>query len=107
MLSIEQSDVDLLQHLIAVVTDNTKKKFEKSEIMVEADGSRRWWSLETAIKFYEKAHKSPVEGARHIALFKIKQNLSEEDCVKFEDWLWEHYPTAVKKHWKSHKRIAS
>ena len=107
MLSIEQSDVDLLQHLIAVVSDNTKKKFEKSEIMVDANGSRKWWSLETAIKFYENAHKSPVEGARHVALFKIKNNLSEEECGKFEEWLWEHYPTAVKKHWKTHKRIAS
>ncbi len=105
--SIEQSDVDLLQYLISVVCDYTKKKFDAKEIEVNVKSDRRWWSLDKAIKFYEEAVASPMEGARHAALFKIKNNLSEEDCGRFEDWLWEHHPTAVKKHWKSHKRIAS
>lgn len=105
--SIEQSDVDLLQYLISVVCDYTKKKFDAKEIEVNVKSDRRWWSLDKAIKFYEEAEASPMEGARHAALFKIKNNLSEEDCGRFEDWLWEHHPTAVKKHWKSHKRIAS
>jgi hypothetical protein len=69
--------------------------------------NRRWWSLDKAIKLYEEAEASPMEGARHAALFKIKNNLSEEDCGRFEDWLWANYPNAVKKHWKTHKRIAS
>lgn len=105
--SIEQSDVDLLQYLISVVCDYTKKKFDAKEIEVNVKSDRRWWSLDKAIKFYEEAEASPMEGARHAALFKIKNNLSEEDCGRFEDWLWEHHPTAVKKHWKTHKRIAS
>jgi hypothetical protein len=107
LYSIEQSDVDLLQYLISVVCDYTKKKFDAKEIEVGVNSNRRWWSLDKAIKFYEEAEASPMEGARHAALFKIKNNLSEEDCGRFEDWLWEHHPTAVKKHWKSHKRIAS
>ena len=105
--SIEQSEVDSLQYLISVACDYTKKKFDKSEVEVRDSSSRRWWSLDTAIKLYEKAVVSPMEGARHTALFKIKNNLSEEDCSKFEDWLWANYPMAVKKHWKSHKRIVS
>ena len=105
--NIEQSDVDLLQYLIAVVSDNTKMKFDRSEVMVGDVSNRRWWSLDKAIKYYEKAEASSVEGARHIALFKIKNNLSEEDCGRFENWLWEHYPTAVKKHWNTHKRIVA
>ena len=103
---IEQSDVDTLQYLISVACDYTQKKFDKTEVEVY-DASRRWWSLETGIKLYEKAVVSPMEGARHAALFKIKNNLSKEDCSKFEDWLWANYPKAVKKHWKSHKRIVS
>lgn len=105
--NIEQSDVDLLQYLISVSHDYTKKKFDQSEITVGEVSNRRWWSMDRAIKCYEEAEASPMEGARHAALFKIKNNLSEEDCGKFEEWLWEHYPNAVKKHWKSHKRIAS
>ena len=104
--SIEQSEVDTLQYLISVACDYTQKKFDKTEVEVY-DASRRWWSLETGIKLYEKAVVSPMEGARHAALFKIKNNLSKEDCSKFEDWLWANYPKAVKKHWKSHKRIES
>lgn len=105
--SIEQSEVDSLQYLISVACDYTQKKFDKTEVEVSDSSSRRWWSLDTAIKLYEKEVVSPMEGARHAALFKIKNNLSEEDCSKFEDWLWANYPMAVKKHWKSHKRIVS
>ena len=105
--SIEQSDVDLIQYLISVSHDYTKKKFDQSEITVGEVSNRRWWSMDRAVKCYEEAEASPMEGARHVALFKIKNNLSEEECGKFEEWLWEHYPTAVKKHWKTHKRIAS
>ena len=105
--SIEQSEVDSLQYLISVACDYTKKKFDNSEVEVSDVSVRRWWSLDTAIKLYEKAVVSPMEGARHAALFKIKNNLSEEDCSQFEDWLGSNYPTAVKKHWKSHKRIVS
>lgn len=105
--SIEQSEVDLLQYLISVACDYTKKKFEMSEVMVGDVSSRRWWSLDKAIKLYEEAVASPMEGARHAASFKIKNNLSEEDCSKFEEWLWEHYPTAVRKHWNTHKRIVA
>ena len=104
--SIEQSEVDTLQYLISVACDYTQKKFDNTEVEVY-DASRRWWSLDTGIKLYEKAVLSPMEGARHAALFKIKNNLSKEDCSKFEDWLWANYPKAVKKHWKSHKRIVS
>ena len=105
--AIEQSEVDLLQYLISVVCDYTKKKFDATEIDLSAVSNRRWWSLDKAIKLYEAAEASPMEGARHTALFKIKNNLSEDDCGKFEDWLWSNYPDAVKKHWKTHKRIAS
>ena len=105
--SIEQSEVDLLQYLISVVCDYTKKKFDATEIEVSVNSNRRWWGLDKAIKLYEEAEASPMEGARHAALFKIKNNLSEEDCGRFEDWLWANYPNAVKKHWKTHKRIAS
>ena len=105
--SIEQSEVDSLQYLISIACDYTKKKFDESEVIAGGVSSRRWWSLDKAIKLYEEAEASPMEGARHAVSFKIKNNLSEEDCVKFEEWLWEHYPTAVKKHWKTHKRIAS
>ena len=105
--SIEQSEVDLLQYLISVVCDYTKKKFDATEIEVSVNSNRRWWGLDKAIKLYEEAEASPMEGARHAALFKIKNNLSEEDCGRFEDWLWANHPNAVKKHWKSHKRIAS
>ena len=104
--SIVQSEVDLLQYLISVVCDYTKKKFDATEIDLNAVSNRRWWSLDKAIKLYEAAEASPIEGARHAALFKIKNNLSEEDCGKFEEWLWANYPNAVKKHWKTHKRIA-
>jgi hypothetical protein len=99
--------VESLQYLISVACDYSKKKFDKSEVEVRDSSSRRWWSLDTAIKLYEKAVVSPVDGARHATLFKIKNNLSAEDCSMFEDWLWANYPMAVKKHWKSHKRIVS
>ena len=105
--SIEQSEVDSLQYLISVACDYTQKKFDKSEVEVSDSSSRIWWSLDTAIKLYEKAVVSPMEGARHATLFKIKNNLSAEDCSQFEDWLGSNYPMAVKKHWKSHKRIVS
>ena len=105
--SIEQSEVDLLQYLISVACDYTKKKFSKDEVMRDDVSNRRWWSLDKAIKLYEEAEASPMEGARHASLFKIKNNLSEEDCCKFEDWLWANYPNAVKKHWKTHKRIVA
>ena len=99
--------MDSLQYLISVACDYSKKKFDKSEVEVSDSSSRRWWSLDTAIKSYEKAVVSPMEGARHATLFKIKNNLSAEDCSQFEDWLGSNYPMAMKKHWKSHKRIVS
>ena len=107
LYSIEQSDVDLLQYLISVVSDYSKKKFDAKEIDVNVKSDRRWWNLDKAIKLYEEADASPMEGARHASLFKIKNNLSEKDCDRFEDWLREHYPSVVKKHWQTHKRIAS
>ena len=107
LYSIEQSDVDLLQYLISVVSDYSKKKFDAKEIDVNVKSDRRWWNLDKAIKLYEEADASPMEGARHASLFKIKNNLSEKDCDRFEDWLREHYPSVVKKHWKTHKRIVS
>ena len=63
--------------------------------------------IEDGGTLYEEADASPMEGARHASLFKIKNNLSEKDCDRFEDWLREHYPSVVKKHWKTHKRIVS
>ena len=105
--SIEQSEVDLLQYLISVACDYTKKKFSKDEVMRDDVSNRRWWSLDKAIKLYEEAEASPMEGARHASLFKIKNNLSEEDCVEFEKWLSANYPNVLRKHWKTHKRIVA
>lgn len=62
-----------------------------------------WWSLDTAIAYYEKADASPEEGARHFALYPIKNHLSDEDCIEFEKWLLANHPDKYQ-HWKSHKR---
>jgi hypothetical protein len=101
--SIEQCDVDLLQHLISVSCDYTKKKFDENDIEASAVGGKRWWSLDSAIEYYNARDK---DGERHKALFVIKNRLSEEDCEKFVDWLLTNHPTKIH-HWKSHKRIAS
>lgn len=101
--SIEQSDVDLLQHLISVSCDYTKKKFDKNDIEASAVSGRRWWSLDRAIAYYQEHDK---DGERHTALFVIKNHLSDEDCEKFMDWLLANHPDKYH-HWKSHKRLAS
>ena len=62
------------------------------------------WDMDRAIAYYQNHDK---DGERHTATFVIKNRLSEDDCTEFEKWLWEHCPAAVKKHWKTHKRIAS
>ena len=69
--SIEQSDVDLLQHLINAVCDNTKKKFDKKYVEFFAVSNKKWWSLDKAIKYYEQHDK---EGERHQATFVIKNS---------------------------------
>lgn len=111
VFEVEQSEVYLLQHMIRIATDCSKKKFEKHDIMVSAVSSKasaisdkKWWSMDNAIKYYEKAEALPMEGERHATLFKIKNNLSEEDCIAFERWLMANYPSKMH-HWKSHKRI--
>ena len=101
--SIEQSDVDLLQHLISVSCDYTKKKFDKNDIEASAVSGRRWWSLDRAIAYYQEHDK---DGERHTALFVIKNCLSDEDCEKFVDWLLANHHDKYH-HWKSHKRVAS
>lgn len=101
--SIEQSDVDLLQHLINAVCDNTKKKFDKKDVESFAVSNKKWWSLDKAIKYYEQHDK---EGERHQATFVIKNRLSEEDCTVFEKWFAANHYDKMH-HWKSHKRLAS
>jgi hypothetical protein len=103
LYSIEQSDVDLLHHLISIAHKYVEKKFDEKKIMVGAFCNRRWWSLDRAIKYYEQNDK---DGERHPTLFKIKNNLSEEDCDRFAEWLGANHPSKMH-HWKSHKRIAS
>jgi hypothetical protein len=77
-------------------------KFKK----VKKDGgfsTSNYWDIDRAIAYYQEHDK---DGERHNATFVIKNRLSEEDCCKFEDWLWANHPSKMH-HWKSHKRLAS
>ena len=102
-IDISQGTITYLNTLIKSLKTYTHK-FKKSD-----DGKftiADWWSLDTAIAYYEKAEASPEEGARHFALYPIKNHLSDEDCIEFEKWLSENHPDKLK-HWKTHKRIVA
>lgn len=102
VIDISQDTVTYLDALLKNL--NTYDcKFKK----VKKDGAfsaSNYWDMDRAIAYYQEHDK---DGERHTATFVIKNRLSEDDCTAFEKWLWEHYPAAVKKHWKTHKRIAS
>ena len=60
-------------------------------------------TIEEAKDYFEKSFGS-VDGARHKALFIIKNRLSVSDRLLFENWLIMNHPTYIAK-WKSHKVV--
>lgn len=58
-----------------------------------------YWTLEQSIQYYTDNDR---DNERHDALFKIKRNLSLEDCILFREWLQKNHPDKMD-HWKSHK----
>jgi hypothetical protein len=99
-IDISQGTITYLNTLIKSAKTYTHNfKASKDGQFTIAD----WWSLDTAIAYYEKADASPEEGARHFALYPIKNHLSDEDCSEFEKWLLANHPDKYQ-HWKSHKR---
>lgn len=79
-------------------TGKVKKSKEVGKIV-----KTEWWSMEEAIAYYEQHDK---DNERHPALFIIKNNLSDEDCDRFAEWLRANHPSKMH-HWKSHKRLVS
>lgn len=98
LVEIGQDTVVYLDTLIKSLKTYTTK-FQKSK-----DGhftTTHFWTLERAFAYYGEHDK---DGERHGALFIIKNNLSNEDCDLFVDWLRANHPTKMH-HWLSHKRM--
>ena len=98
LVEIGQDTVVYLDTLIKSLQTYTTK-FQKSK-----DGHftiTHFWTMERAIAYYGEHNK---DNERHIALFAIKNHLSDEDCDLFVDWLKQNHPTKMH-HWLSHKRI--
>ena len=98
LVAIGQDTVVYLDTLIKSLKTYSGK-FQKSK-----DGHfilTHYWTLEKAISYYGKHDK---DDERHIALFAIKNHLSDEDCDLFVDWLRANHPTKMH-HWLSHKRM--
>ena len=98
--SIPQEFVDCLNMCITTSYDYNDRKFSKTDI-VSVD-SKSGMSLSEAQALFLKKLADPTEGARHKVLYPIKNGLSPEDRLLFEDWLCKVYP-AYLAHWRSHK----
>ena len=100
---------DIQQDIVVYLDTRIKNlKFHNGKIKRgKTDGSyeiTEWWSIEDAIAYY---YKHDIDDKRHHAAFIIKNNLSEEDCVAFEDWLVENSTQRyIDKHWKTHKKLS-
>lgn len=99
--SIPQDFVDCLNMCITTSYDYNDRKFSKTDI-VSVD-SKSGISLSEAQALFLKKLADPEEGARHNVLYFIKNSLSLEDMLLFEDWLYKVYP-AYLAHWRTHKR---
>lgn len=95
---IDQSLVDNLTLRIENIRNYMTKAFESVDSITTSVSSL---SLEEAKGYFEKSFKSG-DGARHKALYIIKNRLAETDRVLFEGWLMTHYPGYLT-NWRSHK----
>ena len=98
--SIPQDFVDCLNMCITTSYDYNDRKFNKTDIV--SGDNKSGMSLSDAQGLFLKKLADPTEGARHRVLYPIKNGLSPEDRLLFEDWLGEVYPSYLS-HWRSHK----
>lgn len=99
---IDQDLVDDLMLRIKNFRDYKNTAFVKKENITSSTHLSSI-SLEGAKEYFEGSFQL-ADGARHKALFIIKNRLSDTDRALFEDWLISIYPTYIGK-WKSHKII--
>lgn len=99
---IEQSLVDNLTLRIKNFKEYKNTAFVKKE-NISADTPLI--SLQEAKEHFERSFKSG-DGARHKALFIVKNRLSDTDRTLFESWLISNYPNYFAK-WQSHKVVGA
>lgn len=97
---IEQSLVDNLMLRMQNFTDYFNKSFE---MPTEKSTHTSLLNVESAKEYFENSFNS-ADGARHKALYVIKNRLSDHDRLIFENWLYSHQPTYIT-NWRSHKVI--
>ena len=104
-LDIPQEIVDDITIAISQSLDYTElKKADKKRIYGELKEYN--WSLDFAKRKWMDAVNDPAEGARYSVLFPIKNNLSEEDCVLFGEWLMDNYARKYFDMSKGHKKLS-
>ena len=104
-LDIPQSFVDDLTISISQSIDYTEmKKADRKRIYGELKEFK--WSLDFVKMKWMDAVSDPAEGARYSVLFPIKNNLSEDDCSLFGEWLMDNYPQKYFDMWKGHKKLS-
>ena len=101
--TIDQELVDNLTLRLQSFSEYKTTLFTKGSKMDTKAISLSSMSLEDAKEYFERSFGS-ADGARHKALFIIKNRLSATDSALFEDWLAGKYPTYMTK-WKGHKVI--
>lgn len=102
LLDIPQELVDSITIAITNNREFIPQKFNKSDVSVSSIVSL--WTLDQAKEYFTKSKDKLEEGARHKALFIIKNRLNEKDRCDFEKWLGDTYGNYLTK-WKSHKVI--
>lgn len=103
LLNISQ---DLVDSITIAITNNKEfipQKFNKSEVSLSSNVSV--WTLDQAKDYFNLSKEKPEEGARHKALYIIKNRLCENDRRDFERWLHDTYGSHYLPKWKSHRVV--
>lgn len=114
LLEFDQETVDLITGKVSEYINQYKKnknvsvvKKTASESISESEHNSNFAgiSLDKAKQKFEDSLNDKADGARHKALFIIKNRLSEEDRVEFGEWLQRNYNRSYFSKWKSHKVV--
>lgn len=102
-IDIPQELVDSINISITNNKGFVQKKFNKSDI--DLSGSTSVWTVEQGEEHFIQSTQNPEEGARHKALFVIKNRLDDTGRTEFEKWLGSNYGSNYLTKWKSHKVV--
>ncbi len=105
LLDISQELVDSINIAITNSKEFVPQKFNKSAFSVSSKISL--WTLDQAKDYFTQSKDKLEEGARHKALFIIKNRLNDADRNDFEKWLGDTYGCSYLTKWKSHKVVKS